>query len=292
MACILGERFGILTVLSKEGSIEEYGKRTSIYKCKCDCGKEIVVSLKRLKGKNKKSCGCRSTPLKDLVGERFGKLLVTSRSQPKYYDGNMRASWICKCDCGKVVTICGRRLKKEKTRSCGCGCTNNTGYNKLKPMVSHTCRICNKVFESRSTTPYCSKECYRIDYRDLSGLSVEDKYFEILYQNLHHRKQEVSVTPSLLKEIWEKQSGICALSGQVMKNPWDENVIRRDQAKASLDRIDSSKGYVLGNIQFVMYGVNRAKSNLKQQDFIKMCGDIYNYSGTLPGPSKEGAGTV
>ena len=40
---------------------------------------------------------------------------------------------------------------------------------------------------------------------------------------------------------------------------------------ASLDRIDSSKGYILGNIQLVHRDVNRIKSDFEQDYFIKIC---------------------
>ena len=40
---------------------------------------------------------------------------------------------------------------------------------------------------------------------------------------------------------------------------------------ASIDRIDSSAGYVAGNIQFVHKHINKMKNNLDEQCFIEMC---------------------
>jgi hypothetical protein len=40
---------------------------------------------------------------------------------------------------------------------------------------------------------------------------------------------------------------------------------------ASIDRIDSSKGYILGNIQWVHKDVNFMKRTYSQEYFVKMC---------------------
>lgn len=53
---------------------------------------------------------------KDLVGLRFGKLVVLSR----YGAAKKRAVWVCKCDCGKTKTVSTYNLTGGDTRSCGC----------------------------------------------------------------------------------------------------------------------------------------------------------------------------
>lgn len=53
----------------------------------------------------------------DLVGERFGRLIVVSRA-PNNNKGN--TMWNCQCDCGGVITIVGYSLKSGRTQSCGC----------------------------------------------------------------------------------------------------------------------------------------------------------------------------
>lgn len=42
-----------------------------------------------------------------------------------------------------------------------------------------------------------------------------------------------------------------------------------------LDRIDSSKGYIEGNVQWVHKDVNMMKQNYSQKYFIEMCKKIY-----------------
>ena len=52
---LLGERYGYLTVISP---VENINGRTA-WLCKCDCGNEITVLTKYLRGKKKTSCGCK-----------------------------------------------------------------------------------------------------------------------------------------------------------------------------------------------------------------------------------------
>lgn len=66
------------------------------------------------------------------------------------------------------------------------------------------------------------------------------------------------------KEMFSSYTGKCALSG------WD---ISTDYKKctASLDRIDSSKGYELCNVQWVHTMVNMCKNKYDSDKFIAMC---------------------
>ena len=74
---------------------------------------------------------------------------------------------------------------------------------------------------------------------------------------------------------WEKQKGICAISGQKMS--W--NMKKKDTKQKwgcnkclSIDRIDSINGnYVEGEIQLVCTIVNIMKNQYPQEIFIKWC---------------------
>lgn len=50
------KRFGNLIVISRFEHNDQFNKPQWL--CKCDCGKETVVSARRLKSGNTKSCGC------------------------------------------------------------------------------------------------------------------------------------------------------------------------------------------------------------------------------------------
>lgn len=113
----IGKIYGELTIIEidEEKSKE---KRRLWVKAQCSCGKVISVSHNALQRGNTKSCGHFMGI--DLLGQRFGKLLVIQKGENKHsYKKNY---WICQCDCGNITPpIEGASLRKENgTRSCGC----------------------------------------------------------------------------------------------------------------------------------------------------------------------------
>lgn len=111
-----GKRFGRLTVINRQPN-------SSLWKCRCDCGNEVITDTNHLNMGHTQSCGCLQKEItskrsfKDLTGQRFGKLLVlkldVERSTPKekYY--------ICQCDCGTIKSIRASNLRNGLI-SCGC----------------------------------------------------------------------------------------------------------------------------------------------------------------------------
>ncbi len=55
--------------------------------------------------------------LRDLTGERFGRLVVLGPERVGPYGG---ATWHCRCDCGTPRTAAGHALESGKVKSCGC----------------------------------------------------------------------------------------------------------------------------------------------------------------------------
>lgn len=57
-------------------------------------------------------------PRKDnLSGNIYGRLTVISEAERL---PGMRICWICRCECGNIVTVATDNLKRGHTRSCGC----------------------------------------------------------------------------------------------------------------------------------------------------------------------------
>lgn len=116
---LTGKIFGKLTV------VEEYPQRTpqgSVqWKCQCECGNTTIVSGDNLRRNHTLSCGClqKESAQKrviDLVGQRFGKLVVIEKADVV----NRQYYWWCQCDCGKIIRVLGNSLKTGKTKTCGC----------------------------------------------------------------------------------------------------------------------------------------------------------------------------
>lgn len=71
---IIGKRYGKLKVVSFEKFvISNAGIKTSLWKCKCDCGNEIYVKRNYLTNGDVKSCGCLKTELLIKRSSKHGK---------------------------------------------------------------------------------------------------------------------------------------------------------------------------------------------------------------------------
>jgi hypothetical protein len=53
--------------------------------------------------------------IRDLAGQRFGRLTVKHRAE-----GAGKPHWLCQCDCGNQCVVIGENLRSGNTKSCGC----------------------------------------------------------------------------------------------------------------------------------------------------------------------------
>jgi len=67
-------------------------------------------------------------------------------------------------------------------------------------------------------------------------------------------------------ELYKEQEGLCALTGWPIG--WSEKGLT---STVSIDRIDSSEGYLKENVQLLHKDVNMAKQQYNQDYFIEMC---------------------
>lgn len=118
--CLIGQRFGRLTVVE---ATKERQDHYCVWRCRCDCGGEILVNTKRLKGGTVKDCGCipkmtvrQGHIAEDLSGRVFGHLTVIRKAPNR----GGRTCWVCQCDCGREKEVISRNLKSGRVKSCGC----------------------------------------------------------------------------------------------------------------------------------------------------------------------------
>ena len=56
--------------------------------------------------------------LVDLTGQKFGRLTVIERAGKTAHGEH--AKWLCRCECGNVITAASNNLRSGNTTSCGC----------------------------------------------------------------------------------------------------------------------------------------------------------------------------
>lgn len=114
---LIGQKFGRLTVLKDSGQRDN--ERQVMWECECECGNIILVPTRRLTYGTTKSCGCYHKDIisYNLVGQRFGKLLVIEPTDERSSSGAIM--WKCQCDCGNEHIISTNHLM-QGAKSCGC----------------------------------------------------------------------------------------------------------------------------------------------------------------------------
>ena len=80
--------------------------------------------------------------------------------------------------------------------------------------------------------------------------------------------------------LYTQQSNKCALSGlPISISNTVKGDMNRGETTASLDRINSTKGYSRDNVQWVHKTVNKMKMDLDESEFIGMCKAIASHNG-------------
>lgn len=168
--------------------------------------------------------------------------------------------------------------------------------------VKVTCKNCGLIFEKSNSevkrsekfnrNHFCSRVC--VGTYSSNWYNPNKKYYEISkhcfnrndeytkfryhFRNIKKRDKEVGVTIEYLKKIWEEQNGVCPFTGINLTLNTFKNRENNVLFSASLDRIDSSKGCIEGNVRWVSRGINLMKSNNSDDIVWEMCKMIYeNY---------------
>ena len=91
-------------------------------------------------------------------------------------------------------------------------------------------------------------------------------WFETKRKGGLHRGLDWELEPQDIVNLYKQQEGKCALTG------WDIGwAIKGLTATVSIDRIDSSEGYLKTNVQLLHKDVNMAKQQYSQDYFIEIC---------------------
>ncbi len=249
---IIGKSFGSLKVVGIEIRIRKRkGIDTPIEHAVCTCSNcksKIVVHPNELEKRRQDGCvNCRksrrsflSSPKKDRIGERFGFLEITGFVR-KISAGHNAFEALCKChNCGKQNhEVSFWYLVKTKNPSCGCNQGKMTGEDSSK----------------------------FTGYKEIMG-----QYWCWVVRGARERNLPFEISKEYVWDLYERQNRKCAVSGCDID--FSSNRVLHT---ASVDRIDSSLGYIPGNVQLSHKTVNVIKWNFKQDDFILTCRKVSEY---------------
>ncbi len=154
-------------------------------------------------------------------------------------------------------------------------------FDRILSEINRANKLGRKIYCSRSC---CGKdnifksEKRRARPENLRSGRETDEFsaFRLFWRTAKRRAEEkgnvFNITLENLKQVWDRQKGICPYTGWKLDNPKTSGGIRiKSPTRASLDRKDSSKGYTLENIQFVSYMANCAKNEVNEKELINFC---------------------
>lgn len=143
-------------------------------------------------------------------------------------------------------------------------------------MYMRKCTTCSQFkredeFYARKNSKYLRHECkvcanFKRRYDLVANMLSNSK------ARAKSKGREFNLDKQFLLDLRDKQDNKCALSG--IELDWDHTKSGKRKCpnnRASIDRIDSSRGYTRDNVQLLADIVNRIKSNYSQEDFIDMC---------------------
>ena len=96
--------------------------------------------------------------------------------------------------------------------------------------------------------------------------------FNRLKRTAKSRKIDFSLTIEYLWNLFINQKQLCTITGDFISNIND----------ASLDRIDSTKGYVEGNVQWVTKQANLSKHVMTMDQLYQFCKKVLNHANQQP----------
>lgn len=239
---LTGNRFGKLVVLER---FANYKKDQTYYRCKCDCGNEVITNSSRLRNGKKTSCGCEyksKRKFEDLTGKKFNKLKVIKLSHSKKRsDGRSVYFWECLCDCGNTTIVQSSHLKTGHTMSCGCV------LEKIRENIKFV-NYKNGLSQTRLAYTYNNmmNRCYR----------EKDETYK------YYGGRGIKVCNEWLRT---NKDGFTNFCDWALKNGYEEKHSANGRNELTLDRIDCDKNYSPNNCRWVdIYVQANNKRNVKR----------------------------
>ncbi len=169
----------------------------------------------------------------DIVGNVYGHVEVRGLLRKEPYKGRFQYIYEGHCaHCGGLAEFARSNLITGHTQSCGC--------------------LRRRAGAEHPSWGGCGE--------------ISASFWKHILKHAEARDIPVSVTIEDAWTLFDGQGRKCALTGMALAcGP------RQRDRTASLDRIDNSKGYEAGNLQWVHQHINWMKGRFTQQQFIQWC---------------------
>lgn len=267
---ITGERFGDLVVISFADFQRPNNKkdRRPAWLCKCVCGVETVIRSSSLLDKKNgprkcKKCSRANMGLNynNLIGQKFGRLLVLSKADRPAHVSNGSQYWNVRCDCGKEKLVSSQPLTKGTTVSCGCYSKEINSIKNTTHGLSSNYGAYKKLRLSKPT----EKMKHSVGVAVRSAIQRQDGFknssiWKVLPYNADDLKQHLES----LWEPWMSWDNYGGTSNDIRKTWWVDHIVPQSALLFnSLDHPNFLECWSLKNLRPLEKKANMSKgSNL------------------------------
>lgn len=181
-------------------------------------------------------------------------------------------------------------------------CRKKVRKNKPRPVheniIKENSQVCLRCKEKKTLNEFYKNGCFddgtvkyrstckscvlssRADEHELTYLKKIKKkhsscknYISTLLNHTSKRRKEFNLDIQYLLDMYEKQKGLCNISGIKMTH-----IYGSVSTNISIDRIDNNLGYIKGNVQLVCYIANIMKNKFSMSELILFCKEIVNFN--------------
>lgn len=180
---------------------------------------------------------------KDLIGHKFGRLLVIEDSGERTKCGGVK--YRCLCDCGNTSITARSELISGRATSCGCYRIERIRESRER-LKGHPCNP-NRKYDTN-----------------------EERYQHYVYRRIKQRAKtdclDFELTYEKVEELTQSNCYYCnsEKSNLLKVKKFSEDY---EYPYNGIDRLDSQKGYVEGNVVPCCKWCNQAKSTMSLQEF-------------------------
>lgn len=183
-------------------------------------------------------------PRNNLLGRTFGRWHVVAWEGCKpCSEGGVtrtRSFWLCRCVCGTERSVRQETLLKPKGNSQSCGCLKQ---DKMRANIGMKHR----------------------GWKGYGGIS--GSFWYTIQKDALRRGIPFEIGIKHAWHVFRAQKARCCLTGEALTLTGEG----RGRGTASLDRIDSTLGYVEGNVQWLHKDINIMKHVHTTERFLELC---------------------
>jgi hypothetical protein len=168
-----------------------------------------------------------------------------------------------------LINIGGSKTRNYRAVTCRCKCGTErpVGINLLTTGKSKGCKCMCGEFNRKKSINESVGTLSRTQFAQYKNSAVR-------------RDITWELSMEYLWSLYILQNKKCSLTGVDLN--LEISIPRKGRLNtASIDRIDSSKPYVEGNVQWVHKDINKLKSSFPENEFIRLCTLVAEYSKSL-----------